>query len=47
VTEYSLALVIAGLVAVCDDQRLIDRKNSGAWDDAAKSLANIGKSLDI
>jgi hypothetical protein len=47
VSEHSLAIVIAGLIAVCDDKCVFDRKNAAAWDAAAKSLANVGASLDV
>jgi hypothetical protein len=47
VSEHSLALVIAGLIAVCDDNRLADRTNSAAWDSMAKALGAVGSVCDL
>jgi hypothetical protein len=47
IEEHSLSLVIAALVAVCDDYRVDDLNNSDAWDRMAKALANVRKDCDL
>jgi hypothetical protein len=47
IEEHSLSLVIAALVAICDDYRVDDPNNGDAWDRMARALANVGRNCDL